>query len=101
MAVRSRSSVLLHVVPTTAAAQQKPPARRRVPRHASSSTIRGFGDLGATRFAAGDTFDATLGSSSGVFFGGGVEVVLPQQCFLDVRLSHFSKSGERVFVEDR
>jgi hypothetical protein len=35
-----------------------------------------------------------------VFFGGGVEVVLPQRLFVNLRLSHFSKSGERVFVND-
>ena len=46
-----------------------------------------------------DTFDATLGSSTGLFFGGGVEVVLPERWFISARLSHFQKSGERVFVD--
>lgn len=87
------------LVPATAAAQQKPPAPVR-PATRQPLAIRGFGDLGIVRFAASDTFDATLGSPSGVFFGGGVEVVLPQQWFVGLRLSHFSKSGERVFVED-
>ena len=87
------------LVPTTAAAQQKPPAPAR-PATRQPLAIRGFGDLGIVQFAASDTFDATLGSPSGVFFGGGVEVVLPQQWFIGLRLSHFSKSGERVFVQD-
>jgi len=92
--------------PTAAIAQQRqtppppprPGAARPAPRPTTS--IRGFGDFGAERFAAGDTFDATLGSSTGVFFGGGVEVVLPQRWFISARLSHFQKSGERVFVDD-
>ena len=87
------------LVPTAATAQQRRPARAR-PGARQPLTIRGFGDLGAIRFAAGDTFDATLGSPSGVFFGGGVEVVLPQRWFVSLRLSHFGKSGERVFVQD-
>jgi len=92
--------------PTAAIAQQRqtpptspqPGAARPAPRPTTS--IRGFGDFGAERFAAGDTFDATLGSPTGVFFGGGVEVVLPQRWFISARLSHFQKSGERVFVDD-
>ena len=86
------------LVPTIVSAQQRPaPAR---PATRQPLAIRGFGDLGIIRFAAGDAFEATLGSASGVFFGGGVEVVLPQQWFVGLRLSHFDKSGERVFVQD-
>ena len=86
------------LAPTTVTAQQRPaPAR---PAIRQPLAIRGFGDLGMVRFAASDAFEATLGSPSGVFFGGGVEVVLPQQWFVGLRLSHFDKSGERVFVQD-
>jgi opacity protein-like surface antigen len=63
-------------------------------------SIRAFGDVGATFFAASDTFDAVLGSSTGMFFGGGVEVVFPGRYFVNARLSRFKKSGERVFVDD-
>jgi hypothetical protein len=87
------------LAPTMAAAQQGRPALAR-PANRQPLTFRAFADLGLTRFAAGETFDATLGSPSGVFFGGGVEVVLPQQWFVGLRLSHFGKSGERVFVQD-
>jgi hypothetical protein len=87
------------LVPTTATAQQRPPAPAR-PATRQPLAIRGFGDVSAVRFAAGDAFDATLGSPTGVFFGGGVEVVLPQQWFVNLRLSHFGRSGERVFVQD-
>jgi len=86
------------LAPTAVTAQQRPaPAR---PATRQPLAIRGFGDLGMVRFAASDAFEATLGSPSGVFFGGGVEVVLPQQWFVGLRLSHFDKSGERVFVQD-
>lgn len=86
------------LAPTAVTAQQRPaPAR---PATRQPLAIRGFGDLGIVRFAASDAFEATLGSPSGVFFGGGVEVVLPQQWFVGLRLSHFDKSGERVFVQD-
>jgi len=88
------------IVPSGLSAQQSQPA----PGPASQRiAVRGFGDFGMTRFTAADSFDATLGSSSGTFFGGGVEVVLPQGWlpnFFNVRISHFGKSGERVFVED-
>ena len=61
--------------PSAAMAQQRPAppasprpgAARPAPR--PQTAIRGFGDFGAERFAAGDTFDATLGSPTGVFFG--------------------------------
>jgi opacity protein-like surface antigen len=86
--------------PAAASAQQKPPAAARpAPAPRGQTGIRGFGDIGLTRFAAADTFDATLGSSSGAFLGGGVEVVLPQSFFVNVRLSRFQKTGERVFVD--
>ena len=86
------------LAPTAVTGQQRPaPAR---PATRQPLAIRGFGDLGIVRFAASDAFEATLGSPSGVFFGGGVEVVLPQQWFVGLRLSHFDKSGERVFVQD-
>ena len=70
-----------------------------VARAQQRTVIRGFGDVGATLFSASDSFDAVLGSSTGLFFGGGVEVVLPRRYFFNVRVSRFQKSGERVFVE--
>jgi opacity protein-like surface antigen len=85
------------VCPDDAAAQQRPStASRPAPRQ--QAAIRGFGDLGMTRFAAADTFEAVLGSSAGVVFGGGGEVILGQHFFFSGRVSHFQKDGERVFV---
>jgi len=60
--------------------------------------FRGFGDVGGTRFAAGQSFDAVLGSHSGFEFGGGVETVLPSGIFVNLRASRFQKDGTRVFV---
>ncbi|HEY6361365.1 MAG TPA: outer membrane beta-barrel protein [Vicinamibacterales bacterium] len=60
--------------------------------------FRGFADVGSTTFAATQSFEAILGSATGVVFGGGGEVVLPKNIFVNVRASRFRKSGERVFV---
>jgi opacity protein-like surface antigen len=71
-----------------------------VPAAGQTFTIRGFGDLGATAFTAQQSFEAIVGSRSGVVFGGGVEAILPQHIFIDVRASRFKKTGSRVFVSD-
>ena len=102
-AVRTTAALTLLCIavlrPSMVSAQQRQPATTRSAAR-QPIAVRGFFDVGAERFAAADTFKATLGSSTGVFFGGGGEVVLPQQWFIRVRLSHFDKSGERVFVEN-
>jgi opacity protein-like surface antigen len=69
-----------------------------MPAAAQTFTIRGFGDVGATAFTAQQSFEAVLGSRAGVVFGGGVEAILPQHIFIDVRASRFKKTGSRVFV---
>jgi opacity protein-like surface antigen len=60
--------------------------------------FRGFGDVGGTRFAAAQSFDAVLGTHAGVVFGGGVETVLQSGIFVHLRASRFQKDGTRVFV---
>jgi len=60
--------------------------------------LRGFGDVGSTTFTAEKSFTAVLGSEGGRVFGGGVEVVLPQRVFVNVRASRFRKVGQRVFL---
>lgn len=60
--------------------------------------LRGFADVGSTTFSAADSFKAVFGTNRGVVFGGGVEVVLPQSVFFNVRASRFRRSGERVFT---
>ena len=96
--------VCVTALPAVTAAQQKPQqkppaAARPAPPPRGQTSIRGFGAIGLTRFAAADTFEAALGSSSGAFFGGGAELVLPQSFFVNVRMSRFQKTGERVFVD--
>ncbi len=71
---------------------------RAATRRGSGSNIRGFADIGSTTFAATQSFETILGSASGVVFGGGAEVVLPQDIFVSVRASRFRETGERVFV---
>lgn len=67
---------------------------------AQSMEVHGFFDVGATKFTATDSFDAVFGSSTGIVFGGGGGVVLPQNIFIDVRASRFKKDGQRVFVDN-
>jgi opacity protein-like surface antigen len=85
-----------------AAAQARQPARPPVrPQPApvrATTSVRGFADIGVTSFTAKDSFEATLGSATGTMFGGGAEVVLPQNIFFGVRVSRFTAEGERVFV---
>ena len=60
--------------------------------------FRGFGDVGGTRFAAAKSFDAVLGTHTGLVFGGGVEALLTPGIFVGVLASRFQKDGTRVFV---
>jgi hypothetical protein len=62
--------------------------------------VRGFALATEQRFAAGTTFNATLGSRSAPFFGGGVEVVLRRGLFVDAAVSHLDKAGQRAFVNN-
>ena len=63
--------------------------------------LRGFGDIGWATFAAEKSFTAVLGSESGRVFGGGVEAVLPQHIFVNLRASRFREVGQRVFLFNR
>src|SRR5688572_23114977 len=72
--------------------------RRPPPPPNQDASIRGSGDIGAAAFAAGDSFEAVLGSRVGTVFGGGVEVVLARRVFVGVHVSRFRKDGTRVFT---
>lgn len=80
-----------------AAQAQTPPGRQTPPRR-DPWTVRGFGDIGLTRFSAEKSFMAILGTSSGRLFGGGVEVDLGSGVFVAARASRFRQDGHRVFV---
>lgn len=59
--------------------------------------IGGYATVGKINFAASESFDAVLGQSSGVFFGGGGKVGLPWfGLFADVGAWRFKQDGERV-----
>jgi opacity protein-like surface antigen len=83
-----------------AAAQTRPVPRRPPPPAKPSISVRGFADIGSTLFSASKSFEAILGSSKGSVFGGGVEVLLPRDVFVNLRASRFSKTGERVFISN-
>ncbi len=59
--------------------------------------LRGFADAGTTTLAAKQSFDAVVGRHGGPVLGGGIEIVRHPGWFVEVRASHFMKSGERVF----
>ena len=61
--------------------------------------IKGYGLIGGMSFAASESFDAVLDTSSGTIFGGGAEVGLPWGgLYVGVGAWRFSDEGERVFV---
>jgi len=63
--------------------------------------IGGYAMAGGINFAASESFDAVLGSSSGSFFGGGGKVGLPWfGLFVDIGAWRFKEEGERVLRAD-
>jgi hypothetical protein len=61
--------------------------------------IKGYGLIGGMSFAASESFEAVLDTSSGLIFGGGAEIGLPWGgLYAGVGGWRFSKDGERVFV---
>jgi opacity protein-like surface antigen len=82
------------------AAQTRAPAPRRTAAAAPSFSIRPFFQATVEALAAGQTFDAVLGRRLAPFWGGGVELDLARQYFVEISVSRFSKTGQRVFVSD-
>jgi opacity protein-like surface antigen len=100
--MRPGGAALLVVAMIAAVCTAHPASAQSRSRSASQETFafRGFVDFGGTTFTASDSFKAVLGSASGPIFGGGVELVLPQRIFVNVRATRFSKTGTRVFVSN-
>ena len=89
----------LLVLGGAAEAQTRQPARTPAPPPAAPwLTVRGYGEGGLHWFAAADTFEAVLGSSTGAIFGGGVEAVWNRRLSISFDVSRFQATGERVFV---
>jgi len=74
--------------------QARPPAR--APTEPPIS-FRGFGLVSVQNFAAQTTFEGIFGSSVGLFYGGGAQVVSREGLFGEFSISRFSKTGERAF----
>jgi len=84
---------------TAAPSSQRPATTRSAVRPPKKSLgVSGFVDLGQTSFAASDSFEAILDTSSGPIFGGGGQVNLPLNLFARVDVTRFKKDGERAFV---
>jgi len=82
-----------------AEAQTRQPAPApAAPPLARGLAVRGYGEAGIHWFAAADTFEAVLGSSSGAIFGGGVEALWNRRLSISFDVSRFEGTGERVFV---
>jgi opacity protein-like surface antigen len=62
-------------------------------------SLRGFGQIGYTRWNASRSFEAVLGSAGGVTVGGGGEVRFGS-LFVQGSIDVFRKTGERVVVLD-
>ena len=86
--------------PSSSPAPRSSPQAPDAERSSSAIRVRGFGQIGYSRFAAHKSFDAILGRAGGAFFGGGGEVRHRSGLFGAATISRFTSSGERVFVSD-
>jgi hypothetical protein len=77
-------------------AQSRTPAGR--PAAEPAVRVRGFGEFGARTFTASQSFEAVLGSKSGVIFGAGADVLVGRNLFVSFGVTRFQKDGERVVV---
>jgi opacity protein-like surface antigen len=73
-------------------AASRPPAAR-APRFG----FRGYAEGAYQWFAASDSFNAILDTGGGFFYGGGAQVYFGP-VYVDVGISNFEKTGQRVFV---
>ena len=62
--------------------------------------VRPFVLFSEQRFAASETFKATLNGAVQPFVGAGAQVALANGFFVEAAFSRFSKSGQRVFQDD-
>ena len=103
----TRRLPLIAVLAVIAAAATTVPAaaqtRTRRPAAAPSRSIQigGYAMAGQFTFAAAESFEAILGTSSGPIVGGGATIGLPfGGLFVDVGAWRFAQSGERALVLD-
>ena len=82
--------------PAIAQARSAPPPRPREPYPAISP--RGFVLFGQQKFAAEQTFDAVFDKTALPLVGGGADIVLARNIFVEVAFSRFEETGQRVFL---
>lgn len=82
--------------PAPLAAQTRP-APRTVPARYPVFAPRAFAMFSQQQFEAKQTFEAIFGRSTGPFRGGGADIVLARNVFLEVGFARFEDRGERVF----
>jgi hypothetical protein len=70
------------------------------PAAAQDLSFRAFGMFSEQKFAAGQTFTAVFGSSTGTFWGGGLNVTQDDAIYLEVSASHFKNTGQRAFINN-
>jgi len=96
--MRCLTVVMLCASPCTSqvSAQTQPPH----PAHTSRPIqVGGYATAGHINLASAQSFDAILGTSSGLIFGGGLRAGLPfGGLFLDAGAWRYAKRGERAFV---
>ena len=89
--------VLLAVSIPAAAQTRNVPTPDETPAYA----FRPFFVVKGEHFAARKTFDAVFGQQSlAAFWGGGLQVDLRRQIFVEIAASRFSKTGQRAFVSN-
>ena len=83
--------------PTVAGAAAQPgrvpPRARKIP-----TVYRVFGEGAVEWFAATKSFEAIVGNATGVFYGGGVDVIFKGKYDVQLDITHYQKNGQRVIV---
>ncbi|HEY7284968.1 MAG TPA: outer membrane beta-barrel protein [Vicinamibacterales bacterium] len=71
-----------------------------VPAGAQGLSFRPYGMFAQQSFDANQTFNAVFDSSSGSFFGGGLNITQDDLFYFDVGASRFKETGQRAFVNN-
>ncbi len=72
-------------------------ARSAHAQNAPKISLRPFAEITAERFAATQTFTAVFGNDVEPFYGGGVQAAFRDRYYLELGVSRFRKTGDRVF----
>lgn len=89
-----RRSLSRHLIPVAVALGVAAPAG------AQDFSFRPFAMFSEQKFAASQTFNAVFGSSTGSFFGGGLNITQDDRFYLELSASRFKKTGQRALVNN-